>query len=640
MRLLLVTPPMTQINGPYPATAALSGFLRSEGHQVFQVDLGLELFLALFSKAGLQELADLLREQPLSDSPVVQFFCEAQDDYVNCVESVVKFLQGRDPTLALRLAQRTLVPEGPRFAPLHEHEKQIRKLFGGMGVQDFAKYIGSLFLDDLADVWREGVDPEFGFSRYGESLASSKASFTPLWNKLHAPHNLIDRNLQQIWQAHLTTIQPDVVALTVPFPGNLYGGLRLAQQTRKISPQVKVVMGGGYVNTELRDLSDRRIFDFVHALTYDDGELPLRQLLQFWQGHATQGDLVRTRLDTGKKGQIPLLNSVQPEIAFKDRPRPSFLGLRLSDYVSMLEMPNPVHRLWSDFRWNKMILAHGCYWKKCTFCDVSLDYIGRYDPAKAEALVDQMEELIQETGHSGFHFVDEAAPPALLRTLSKEILRRGLKVTWWGNLRFDKNFDAELVELMSDAGCVAVTGGLEVASPRLLQLINKGVTVEQVAQVTRNFSTAKIFVHAYLMYGFPTQNVQETVDSLETVRQLFQAGCVHSAHWHRFLATIHSPVGLAPEKFKIELRPEAAPAEGLFARYAVDFFDPLQVDHDQLGIGLRKALYNYMHGLGLEEDVRNWFPVEVPRTTLSSKWLAKSLAGSGLQRQQLPRRLK
>ena len=106
------------------------------------------------------------------------------------------------------------------------------------------------------------------------------------------------------------------------------------------------------------------------------------------------------------------------------------------------------------------------------------------------------------------------------------------------------------------------------------------------------------------MYGFPTQTAQDTIDALERVRQLFAAGCIQSAYWHRFAATAHSPVGLHPEEYGITLRPLR---NVTFARNDIEFDDPVGTDHDFLGSGLRKALYNYMHGVGLDADVREWF---------------------------------
>jgi hypothetical protein len=344
--------------------------------------------------------------------------------------------------------------------------------------------------------------------------------------------------------------------------------------------------------------------------------------LSHLSGKLVQEKLVRTWYVENHK--IIKTTNNKEDVAFKTLRGPTFDGLDLNRYIPMLEMPNPMHRMWSDFRWNKMILAHGCYWKKCTFCDVSLDYIDRYEPTRVETLIDNIECIVSETKQSGFHFVDEAAPPALVRSMSEKLLEKNLKITWWGNLRFDKQFE-KLAPLMADSGCVAVTGGLEVASPRILSMINKGVSIEQVARVTKSFTENGIYVHSYLMYGFPTQTIAETVDSLEVVRQLFLNECIQSAYWHRFMCTAHSPVGLNPDQFKIKLKPIQIPKEGLFAKNTIYYTDPTQPDLGMLGDALRKAVYNYMHGLGLEEDVRAWFDGDVPKTTIKKNYIASFL---------------
>jgi radical SAM superfamily enzyme YgiQ (UPF0313 family) len=288
-------------------------------------------------------------------------------------------------------------------------------------------------------------------------------------------------------------------------------------------------------------------------------------------------------------------------------------------------MLNPMHRLWSDGRWNKLTVARGCYWKKCTFCDVTLDYIARYETATADLTVDRIEALVRETGQTGFHFVDEAAPPAALGAIAETLIARHVGITWWGNIRFEKSFTPELVGRLARSGCIAISGGLEVASDRLLTLMKKGVTVAQVARVARAFSDAGILVHAYLMYGFPTETEQETIDSLERVRQLFAAGCIQSAFWHRFAATAHSPIGQRPELYGIRLAPQA---DATFARNEIPFVDPTGCDHERLGPGLRKALYNFMHGVGLDADVRGWFDHRVPAPQVKPDLIRRALSSA------------
>jgi tRNA A37 methylthiotransferase MiaB len=628
LRVLSVIPPMTQLNTPYPSTAYLTGFLRSRGVAAHQVDLALALALSLLSPAGLGQLIEAAEALPPGQrSGAVEHFLQHGDAYRATIGPTIAFLQGRDPTLAHRIATRRFLPEGGRFASLDAYVDPdggdpLAWAFGALGLQDRARHLATLYLNDLADVVRDAVDPRFEFVRYGETLASSEPSFDPLAEALAAPPNLLDRTLQRLTDEALDRHAPTVVLLSVPFPGAVYGALRIAQAVKARDPRIVTVLGGGYVNTELRELTEPRLFDVVDYVTLDAGERPLLALLEYLQGRRSRQRLVRCFLREPQSGQVRYVNLAEPDIPFDQVGTPTWDGLPLHDYLSLLDMLNPMNRLWSDGRWNKLTVAHGCYWKKCSFCDVSLDYIARYDLATAEVLVDRMQAIVAETGQTGFHFVDEAAPPKALKALAAELARRDLRISWWGNVRFEKSFTPSLCEALADSGCIAISGGLEVASDRLLKLMNKGVSVDQVARVTRAFADAGILVHAYLMYGFPTQTLQDTVDALEYVRQLFLNGCLHSAYFHRFACTVHSPVGQRPQDYGVTLLPLPP---GRFAKNDVGFVDPTGVDHGAFGPVLKKAVYNFMHGIGLEDDVRQWFPFKVPRPTVARQHIARAL---------------
>ncbi len=627
MRVLLITPPMTQLNTPYPATAYLTGFLRSRGVDAVQADPALELVLRLFSRAGLTRIWEELKPRKAQADSVAHFLSH-YNEYVATVDSVIRFLQGRDPSLALRIVGREFLPEGPAFEAL-EQMGDVEWAFGALGIQDRAKYLASLYVDDLAALVRDGIDSRFGLSRYAEKLAASTPTFEPLRRALNSARpTLVDRILEEITAELVAHYRPAVVCMTAPFPGNVYGAFRMAKTIKSLAPATRLILGGGYVNTELRELSEPQVFDFFDFITLDDGEKPLQCILEHLRGARPIDKLLRTYVREDGRVHYKTCNS-EHDIPHRDIGTPTYDGLPLDRYLSIFEMLNPMHRIWSDGRWNKLTLAHGCYWKKCNFCDVTLDYIGRYDAASADLLVDRIEAIVRETGQTGFHFVDEAAPPAVLRALAERLLERKVTITWWGNIRFEKTFTPELCALLARSGCVAVSGGLEVASDRLLKLMQKGVTVEQVARVTKAFSDAGVMVHAYLMYGFPTQTEQETVDALERVRQLFEAGCIQSAYWHRFSATIHSPIGREPAKFGIKLL--SAP-EVSFARNDLSFEDPTGCDHDRLGEGLRKALYNFMHGVGFDADVRTWFSgKKVPMAQVPRDLIARAIAGTKLR---------
>ncbi|WP_242693129.1 B12-binding domain-containing radical SAM protein [Sabulibacter ruber] len=620
-KILLITPPLTQLNTPYPATAYIKGFLRGRGFDVAQADFGLELVLRLFSRKGLNQVFQAILDGTYELSDNSQRMLRLRKSYMDTIEPVIRFLQGRDSTLAHPIAMGSFLPEASRFLQLAD----LEEAFGTMGITDRARHLATLYLEDLADLIKETVCPHFGFSRYADKLAMSATSFDPLEEELQTTPNLVDQMLLDLLAERMQEVQPEVVGFSVPFPGNLYGALRLAQFIKQKYPHVKTLMGGGYPNTELRSLREPRIFKYIDFITLDDGEGPWLKLLEHFQGQRSIEQLQRTFLLLN--GEVQYLNgSTDADIPHTEVGTPDYSDLKLHEYLSVVEVLNPMHRLWSDGRWNKLTVAHGCYWKRCSFCDITLDYIARYETAPATLLVDRIEQIIAQTGQTGFHFVDEAAPPLALRDLAIELLRRGVKITWWGNIRFEKTFSADLCRLLAASGCIAVSGGLEVASDRLLAKMEKGVSIAQVARVTRDFTAAGIMVHAYLMYGFPTQTAQETIDSLEVVRQLFEQNVIQSGYWHRFSMTAHSPVGKNPEKYGVV---KVGPEPGLFADNDLWHEDPQGADHELFGAGLAKALYNYMHGIGLEEPLSFWFDFKVPRASHPKNMIAQAVEAIG-----------
>ncbi|TVZ28137.1 hypothetical protein JM83_3243 [Gillisia sp. Hel_I_86] len=615
--LLLLTPPFTQLNTPYPATAYLKGFLNTKNVSAFQMDLGIEVILELFSEKTFRELFEIAFENDSIQSENCERIYALKEAYLQPLDEVVRFLQGKNQTLARQICTDDFLPRASRFDQLDDMDWA----FGSMGMQDKAKHLATLYLEDLSDFIIECIDDNFGFSRYAERLGQSANSFDELYEKLQQKPTFIDDLTLQILEKNIKTIQPKLVCFSVPFPGNLYSAFRCAQFMKAKYPTIKMAMGGGFPNTELRSVSDTRVFEFFDFITLDDGELPI-ELLENAVCNPTSEKPLFKRTLLLEDGKVIYKNDTErADYKQSDLGTPDYSDLLLDDYVSVIEIANPMHSLWSDGRWNKLTMAHGCYWGKCTFCDISLDYVKIYEPIAAKLLVDRMEELIAQTGENGFHFVDEAAPPALMKALALEIIKRKLTATWWTNIRFEKNFTKDLCVLLKASGCIAISGGLEVASDRLLKLIDKGVTVAQVAQVTRNLTEANIMVHSYLMYGYPSQTAQETVDSLEMVRQLFELGIIQSGFWHQFALTAHSPVGLNPSEYGITPNYKNI----TFANNDVDFRDHTGIDHSKFSIGLKKSLFNFMHGIGFELSLQEWFGFKIPKTQIDSNFIENCL---------------
>lgn len=602
MKILLTIPPLTQLNTAYPSTSVLKGYLKMKGHTVFQSDLGIELICRIYTKDFLQRVFDETAGKKMSQKAARIF--QERDRYIHSVESAIRFLQGKERTLAPRIANRSLFPEGPRF----DNTADMEWAFGVSGIEDKARYIATLFIEDIADYLREMVSPFFDLIKYAESLSSYAPTFDKIEKALASKPNIIDIETMKLLDEKIKESDAQIVGFSVPFPGCLLAALRCGQHIKAHYPEIKIIIGGGFPNTELRHLSDSRIFQYVDYITLDDGELPIQKITEYLEGKRPKEELIRTYYT--EEGKLIYSGNNDKNIPFSENGTPDFSGLKMDLYLSMTDMVNPMHKLWSCGKWNKMVMAHGCYWAKCAFCDTTIDYICRYDAPKAALIVDRMESIIAQTGETGFHFTDEALPPKLLKEVAEEILRRKLTVSFWGNVRFEKSYTQELCDLLSDAGCVAVSGGLEVASDRLLKLMNKGVSIGQAADSARHFTNAGIMVHTYLMYGFPGETLQETINAIEVVRQLFSEGLVQSAFWHRYAMTEHSPSGQNPEKFNVK---RTTQEKNPFANNEVDFEEVLDYDIDAIGEGLNLATYNYMHGIGLETPVYRWFSVKVPK---------------------------
>ena len=633
--ILFILPPLTQLNTPYPSITHLTGYMRSRGFEAEQMDLGIELINKLFTRGELERVFDVV-EDGRKLNKTMRIIVSNRRFYERNIEAVMKFLSGRDLSLANRFADIRFWEDMYRLPD----EDELEWAFGTSGKIDRAKYLCSLFLRNVVDVVAL-VDEHFQLIRYAEKLCTYLTTFEPIERELegfnaqydsqqstvnsrrstvdgqqstvngqrsivNGQRSIIDGLMLELLDKKMQEVKPDWVGLSVPFPGNLLAGLRCAKYIKANYPQVKIVMGGGYVNTELRQMTDTGIFKYVDYITYDDGELPVRRLVE-------GGELLRTAyLKDGKVEYAQM--DVQENERFGDLPAPTTVGLDMSKYIDFVDTTNSMHRLWSDGRWNKMMLAHGCYWAKCTFCDTCLDYIGRFEACDVKIIVDRMESLIAETGNTGFHFVDEAAPPALLRKLAEEILARGLVVTYWTNVRFDKTYTAELCYLLAKSGCIAVSGGLEVASPRVLKLINKGVTIESATECMRNLSDNGIMVHTYLMYGFPTQTEKELYDSLGRVRDLFAEGLIQSAFWHRYAMTCHSPSGRNPESvgarhvadYRLQIT-DYRFGFNSFANNEIPFEVDNELDWSRFGEGLNVATYNYMRQTGFDVPLKKWF---------------------------------
>lgn len=613
MRVLLIAPPILKRGFPYPSTTYLSGFLKSRNIDVRQSDLSIDLVHRLLSRSGLQMIREELRENRFGvshrgrSSATVSDFLTNFDYYLDIIEPSMAYLTTYSSQIATN-------PEDFRrylSAPPDDRDRQ-RRLY-------------SKIIDRIFYIVQNRLDSNFRLTRFG-SYMGSICNFSDIKKQLTMTPSLVVKLVHELSSNLVTEYCPELVGISLPFEINVIWGFHIAQILKATDPKIKIVMGGGYVNTSLRTISDSSVFDYIDFLSLDDGELPLISIIEYLIGERSYNKLIRTWVCFG--GKPSYINaSEETDLRHKDTATPSYKGLDLSRYFSLDIDSYPLSKLLNSGHWNKLTLAHGCYWNKCSFCDTSLDYISRFDSAPAETIADRIEKLIEETNVYKFHFVDEAAPPTLLHKLSEVLLSRNIRISWYCNVRFDKLFTPDICQLLAKAGCLSVWGGLEVANDRILALMNKGVSLEQLVRVTNAFSKAGILVHAYLIYGFPTQTLKEHIDALEFVRQLFVNGCLVSAVLSRFFLTNKSLIFKNPEKYGINILPIASSD---FSNYIIPYKELVATfDIELITKGLNRAIESFANGIGLSENLQTWFPgLEVPAPSISADFVSSVIQHS------------
>ncbi len=651
MKAVLIQPPFTQLNSPYPAIHYLAAFLKAEGIEARAFDHSIELFRLIFSRAGLSKVFADARAALATRTPAegeaeataheLERYLSYEGLYLEWIDPLVSFLSGGDPALAHRLASAAELPLGMRAAAyLEAHDRRIDS--------GKARALATLILEDLADFLSYALDPGFGTVRYGERIASSRDDFPPARAALDSSYVLADHYreyLADFWASQ--DCQPDLVLITIPFPGCLLGALACARETRSILGRGPTVcFGGGYVSTELRDLRDPSIFDFCDYLCFDAGFGSLASILELASGPglgaSSPSGLYRTmyrreglihasgflteasdRARTAGQGQMAaeafperVTVGCQHEEAFAQGERralasvfPDYSQLDFGRYLRVVDSENPMHRLWSDSPWLKFHLAHGCYWRRCAFCDTELEYVADFVPADTAVLVSAAEAAAQKSGLWGIHFVDEAMPMSKLIAFAianRSASARGRKpFHFWGNARFDSSWTADRCEFLAASGLVAVSGGIEIATECGLEMTDKGFDLEGLVSSLVAMRQSGILVHAYLIYGFPGQDEADIIDSAEVCRQLFASGLIDSAFWHRFVLTRHSRMYA---EWKEGRRPSLKPLDRPHAFADNDLGFEGHEAFDRFEEPLASSLAAWMAGEHIDRRADRWFP--------------------------------
>ena len=642
MNVIVIQPPLVQPNSPYPSGAYLKSFFNKNGHNAVWHDLSVQLVHSIFSKNGLKKLFELSKENAMKIASTAEKngeFATAKnlrryifqsDLWIEWIEFIMSTLCGKQNPSAHELCHKFILsPYTPRG---NRMENYIENLDREPTIND-TRNIASLALEDLADYISVAFDKSFSLVRYAESIAVNETSFSQIEEKLNSP--ILTTFYTEVLEAafsktSITENKRTLVCISVPFAGTFTSALFTAKYLRKkYGEKIFICFGGGFINTELREFNDSSFFKYADAISYDRGYGSYKNFFDvFPDGKISEEkQIYKMRLFTKEKVIEPLLSSLKYEKFENEQTSlivPDYSETDFSIYPRVADDENPMQRLWSDGAWMKAYLAHGCYWHKCAFCDVSLDYVASYRLVQIENLFHGLKSQSEKNGIHGIHFVDEAMPPAAMLKFSKLNLKHSASFSFWGNVRFEKIYSRDIAEFLSSGGLIGVSGGIEIATGTGLDSISKGTDLDSIVSACCAFKEAGILIHAYMIYGYFGETEQDTINSMETLRQLYAAGLLDSCFWHKFVLTRHSRIYSEwKEGLHKNLNPFAPKNSGVFAKNGLHFKD--EEKSAKFGNGLYAALQSWMHGENLNVPVEKWFEFKVPRPNVPKDLISKSI---------------
>ena len=648
MDIIIITPPVVQLNSPYPSGAYLKSFFNLSGHTARWYDLNIDLFHSLFSSEGLTKLFALSSENALklaskaenSGDDFTAFnlrrYVSQKDRWIYWIDYITGILcSAKDGFSGRELAHQFL------FSPFAPRGSRMENFLAGLSHEpsvDDVRLLCSLALADIADYITFAFDPAFSLVRYAESLTVDESSFSEIEKKISSPvmEHFYKPVLDAFSENALKTLENTekascLVCISIPFAGTFIPALYTASYLKqKYGSRILISIGGGFVNTELRDASEPALSRYTDMISYDRG---YGSYLMLDKKAFSNGDfhpsekIYKMRFFYKDRVIEPLWQDDDAEKLEKQmtvKVVPDYSDIDFSRYPRVCDAENPMHRLWSDGAWIKAYLAHGCYWHKCSFCDVNLDYVSGYCPGDVELLFNNLKECSRKKGVYGIHFVDEALPPALLYRFALLNARNNGHLYFWGNIRFEKTFSRDFADFLSYCGFGGVSAGLEAATGKGLENICKGTQIDGIVQACAAFKEAGILVHAYMIYGFWNDTAQDIIDSMETLRQFFKSCLLDSAFWHKFILTKNSRVfgewkkGLHPE-----LHPVLNDDGSMFAKNNLHFKG--EKSYSKFGPGLDAALDSWMHGHNLEKKVQNWFDFPVPSPKVAKDFIDRQI---------------
>jgi anaerobic magnesium-protoporphyrin IX monomethyl ester cyclase len=475
MTVALIYPPACDPTAPYLSVPLLTGVLRSRGVTVLPVDANVEAFDALLRQAPLARLAQRIQKRWARLTGKRALGHTDQLLYLRLTE-VMPDLEWVPEAIADALAVLR-DGSGNRFYDPVQYEKAVGTVMKALA---------------LISAAYSPLEMDFTAYRTPFALLSEaqvRADARPANNPFHD-------YFSGVLVARLAAAGVTVAGISLAFPAQIQPGFTLAHAIKNHLPAVHVTVGGPAA-TQLMG-------------RFDDQTLAARRgpfdSVVLFEGETALMDLVET-VAAGRTPPAVIHGTRSADLA--GLPAPDFSGLPLEKYFS----PEPV--LPYD-------PTRGCYWGRCAFCHYGLSHRGTapYRQRPVGEVVSHLRQLSRQWGCRTVYFSQDAFAPTFARQVATALRAAGADLRWGSDMRPESSLTPDCCRALKAGGALSVALGIESAAPRLIRLIDKGVTLEEMTSAATHLAEAGIAVEAMCFTDFPTESRKEALATLAWLRTL------------------------------------------------------------------------------------------------------------------------
>lgn len=252
-------------------------------------------------------------------------------------------------------------------------------------------------------------------------------------------------------------------------------------------------------------------FECIDYAVYQEGEHALPQFLEYMNGRIAIEDV--PNLIFRHDGRISVNAAVTP--CDFDEIVPDFMDLDLQLYLT--------HAL-------PMQISRGCSWGKCTYCKHFRTYGAKYYAGNVQNNIKVIKKLMEKYNTNLFHFVDDDFPRALKNQFCEAVISDKIDIKWLTYSRLDDNITYDDLKLWYKAGLRVVEWGLESASQKVLDSVNKGINIDNIKRLLFDANEIGLLNKLFMFHNLPKESYEDLYTSIQFLKKFVRYGIVR-AFW-------------------------------------------------------------------------------------------------------------